>query len=102
METVKIDGRALLKMTPSEVEEVKTAYKHGLAGDFYDNRYVYYVSEDGAPLNWHGFNGKANKNVDAPYVTCPVHTKEAWEDYEASQATEPPTEESTDAHVDPD
>jgi len=99
VETVKIDGRSLLKMTPSDVEQIKRAYSVGLASDFRDDRYVYYVSEDGSPLNWHGFSGNANSGIDAPYVTCPVHTRQAWEDYEASQATEPPTEAPTEAPV---
>ena len=30
-----------------------------------------------------------NKNVDAPYMVCPVHTKEAWEAYEKEHATTP-------------
>ena len=30
-------------------------------------------------------------------MTCPVHTRQAWEDYEASQATEPPTEATEEA-----
>ena len=97
VDTVKIDGRSLLKMTPNDVEQIKRASSAGLASDFRDDRYVYYVSEDGTPLNWHGFSGNANSGVDAPYVTCPVHTRQAWEDYEASQATEPPTEEPTEA-----
>ena len=96
VDTVKIDDYSLLKMTPSDVEQIKNASKHGLASDFRDNRYVYYVSEDGSPLNWHGFDGKANDGVSAPYVICPVHNQEAWEEYEASQATEPPTEEPTE------
>lgn len=97
VEDVRIDSRALLKLTPSEVEVIKRASKHGLGTDFTDNRYVYYVSEDGSLLNWHGFDGKANNGINAPYVVCPVHTKQAWEDYEASQATEPPTEAATEA-----
>ena len=97
VDTVKIDKRALLKLTPAGVDEINTAYKYGLSSDFRDNRYVYYVSESGTPLNWHGFNGKANEGIDAPYVLCPVHTAKAWADYEASQATEPPTEAPTEA-----
>ena len=97
VDTVKIDGRSLLKMTPNDVEQIKRASSAGLASDFRDDRYVYYVSEDGTPLNWHGFSGNANNGVDAPYVTCPVHTRQAWEEYEASQATEPPTEAPTEA-----
>ena len=92
VQSVSIDSRSLVKMTPSEVEQINSAYKVGLASDFRDNRYVYYVSEDGSPLNWYGFDGKANSNVSAPYVVCPAHTQAAWEDYEASIATEPPTE----------
>ena len=92
VDTVKIDSRALLKLTPDQVDELQAADNAGLRDTYTDNRYVYYVSEGGDPLSWHGFDGKANKNVDAPYVICPVHTQQAWEDYEASQATEPPTE----------
>ena len=92
VETVKIDSRALLKLTPEQVEELQAADNKGLKDTYTDNRYVYYVSESGKDLDWHGFDGRANKNVDAPYVVCPVHTKEAWEAYEAAQATEPPTE----------
>lgn len=90
----KIEKRALVKLTPSEVQAIKDAIKHGLRSSYYDNRYVYYVDENGNDLDWHGFDGKANKGIDAPYVVCSVHTKEAWEDYEASQATEPPETET--------
>lgn len=89
---VKIEKRALVKMTPAEIQEILDASKNGLNSAFTDDRYVYYVDTDGDELDWHGFNGKANQDVDAPYVVCPVHTKEAWEEYMASQATEPPTE----------
>ena len=99
IQSVSIDSRSLVKMTPSEVEQIKSAYKVGLASDFRDNRYVYYISEDGAPLNWYGFDGKANSNVSAPYVVCPAHTQAAWEEYEASIATEPPTEAPTEESV---
>ncbi len=94
---VEISERALLKMTPKQVEEVKRANGAGLVDAYVDNRYVYYVSESGDSLSWHGFDGKANKNVDAPYVVCPVHTKESWEEYQESIATEPPTEPPTEA-----
>ena len=97
VETVKIQSLALLKLTPNEVDQINNAYKHGLGSEYRDNRYVFYVSENGTPLNWFGFNGKANEGLKEPYVVCPVHTKKAWEDYEASQATEPPTEPPTEA-----
>ena len=94
---VTISEYALLKLTPSEIQEIKNAHGAGLVDSFVDDRYVYYISEGGEALSWHGFNGKANKDVDAPYVVCPVHTKEAWEAYQESIATEPPTEPPTEA-----
>ena len=79
----EIDSRALLKMTPGEVQVVRDALNAGLKGAFGDDRYVYYISEDGGSLNWHGFNGTANLGINAPYVICPTHTREAWENYES-------------------
>ena len=78
----EIDSRALLKMTPSEVQVVRDALNNGLKGAFGDDRYVYYISEDGGNLNWHGFNGTANLGVNAPYVICPTHNQEAWDNYQ--------------------
>ncbi|MBR4289174.1 MAG: transglycosylase domain-containing protein [Oscillospiraceae bacterium] len=89
---VSIESRALLKMTPSEVRVIEDALGAGLKGAFGDDRYVYYVSESGSELDWHGFNGDANRGISAPYVMCPEHTLETWEAYLAEQAakeTEP-------------
>ena len=105
VEDVSIDSRALLKMTPSEVQVIKDALSAGLKSTFGDNRYVYYISEDGSGLDWHGFDGSANKNVSAPYVVCPAHNKETWEAYEAEQAakeTEPPVIEGEGGEVPPE
>ena len=93
VENVSIDSRALLKLTPSEVQEIKDALSAGLRSAFADNRYVYYISEGGGDLDWHGFDGTANRNVNAPYVVCTEHTKETWDAYVAekeAEATEPP------------
>ena len=90
---VNIDSRALLKMTPSQVQVIEGAMSSGLKSAFDDNRYVYYVSEAGVPLDWHGFDGKANKNISAPYVICTKHTEKTWNDYleeQAAKETEPP------------
>ena len=88
VESVSIDSRALLKMTPDEVQVIKDALRVGLKSNFGDDHYVYYVSEDGGDLDWHGFDGNANRGVNAPYIICTAHTKETWEAYEAEQATE--------------
>ena len=94
---VEIGKYALLKLTPSQVDEIKKANGAGLVDAFVDNRYVYYVSDSGSDLDWHGFDGKANKNISAPYVVCPEHNEKTWEEYQASIATEPPTEPPTEA-----
>ena len=84
-ENVKIESLALVKLTPDEIEAIRMASKNGLSSAYSDDRYVYYVSSSGSNLDWHGFGGNANKNVDAPYIVCPTHTREAWENYEAEQ-----------------
>ena len=94
---VEIASRALLRMSKSDVEDLKRASKNGLWAGFTDDRYVYYTDGD-----WHGFDGDANKGEKAPYIVCPEHNKKTWEAYqkaeqeklEAEQATQPtqPTE----------
>ena len=96
VEDVSIDARSLLKLTPNEVQTIKSALSAGLKSSFGDDCYVYYISEGGAPLDWHGFGGNANKGISAPYLICPTHTQAAWEAYLADQAakeTEPPVVE---------
>jgi len=86
IQNVSINSRALLKLTPSEVRVIEDALNNGLKGAFGDDRYVYYISENGSDLNWHGFNGDANDGINAPYVVCPEHNREAWDEYLAEQA----------------
>jgi penicillin-binding protein 1A len=96
VEDVSIDARSLLKLTPGEIQTIKSALTAGLRSAFGDSCYVYYISEGGDPLDWHGFDGDANYGISAPYVICPVHTQEAWEEYLADLAakeTEPPVVE---------
>ena len=92
VQNVSIDSRALLKLTPSEVRVIEDALNNGLKSAYGDDRYVYYISEGGADLDWHGFNGDANSGISAPYVVCPEHNRDSWEAYLAEQAakeTEP-------------
>ena len=51
------------------------------------DNYVWYT--DG---NWHGFDGKAQPNVSAPYLLCPTHTKETWEKFQEEQKKEEATQ----------
>ena len=75
--TVKIEERSLVKMNSGEVGRIKSAAGVGLYPQYSLDYYVYLT--DG---NWHGFSGKANPDVNEPYVVCPVHTAEAWKKYE--------------------
>ena len=99
-----VDGRSLVKLTPSEVSTIKTAGRNGLGTDYRDDRFVYYISESGSPMNWHGFSGNANEGVSAPYIVCPAHNRKTWDEYQASLETVPPSEsedsgESSGDHV---
>ena len=87
-EDVEIESRSLVKLSKAEVEEIKWVKNYGLNSAYYDDGYVYYL--DGA---WHGFDGRANEGVDEPYLICPEHTQEAWEEYEAQMEEETQPEE---------
>jgi len=84
-EDVDINARSLVRLSREEVDEIKWASRNGLYDIYSDDSYVYYT--DG---NWYGFDGRANQDVEEPYLVCPVHTQEAWEEYESSmEETEP-------------
>ncbi len=92
VEDVDIKEYSLLKLTQDDIDEIKAAARVGLVDSYTVDYYVYLVDKDGDPINWFGFNGKANKDQKAPYIVCPVHTKEAWEKYEEEQAAQEPSE----------
>lgn len=87
-----IEKKALVKMTMEEINEIKQAGEYNLSKDYLRDDYIYLINEDGSDGSFKGLNGGINQNVTAPYLVCPVHTKEAWEKYQASQQ---PTEPST-------
>ena len=41
---------------------------------------MYYVDNNGNDLAWHGFYGNRENPSGMPYITCPLHTQEAWEE----------------------
>ncbi len=92
---VEIEERSLVKLTQEEIDAIKAAGKVGLVSDYTVDYYVYLVDGDGDPINWYGFNGKANKGEKAPYILCPVHTQEAWEEYQKQKEEEEKEEETT-------
>ena len=92
-----IASKALVKLKDAEIKEILNAKKYALWPEFSVDYYVYYVDSKGEDVSFKGFTGTANANVEAPYVICPVHTKEAWDAYLAEH---PPVEEP-DVPVDP-
>ncbi len=80
---VKIEEVSLVKRSSAEIQELKAAKNVGLQPEHLLDNYVWYTDGD-----WHGFSGKAQPDVSAPYIICPEHTKEAWEDYEEQKRKE--------------
>ena len=77
----QIETRSLVKLTQSEVDEIKAAMNSGLKSEYYQDGYVYLVDNDGNPIAWHGFRGDANPGADTPYVVCPVHNQQSYMDF---------------------
>lgn len=72
---------SLTKMTQAEVDAIYQATQCGLNAVYLKNDYVYLVDKDGNPAEYHGVDGTANPDIDAPYLTCDKHDKQAWDDY---------------------
>ena len=75
----QVETRSLVKMTPSEVEEIRAAIGKGLKAEYYQDGYVYYIDNDGNPLPWNGFHNDAGNDADTPYIVCPIHNQQAFE-----------------------
>jgi hypothetical protein len=86
---VKLSERALVKITEEKVKELLAAKKYKLLSEYLMDEYVYLVKKNGSDASWKGFDNDINKNVDAPYKVCTVHTAKTWADYQASQVPEP-------------
>ncbi len=88
----KIEQKALVKMTQKEVNELFKAKTCGLMPEYLRDDYIYLVNENGTDGVFKGIEGNLNQGKPAPYLVCPVHTKEAWEKYQKSvEPTEPET-----------
>ena len=90
--TVKLDKKALVKMTQKELEQLLRAERYGLNEQYLLDEYVYLVDADGNDQNFKGFHNDANSGVNAPYIVCPTHTKQAWEKYQQEHPEDPENE----------
>ena len=87
--SVKLRQEGLVKLTQSEIDQIKRASPYRLISDYLRNDYVYLINADGSDGVFKGFSNNLSNN--APYVTCKVHTQSAWEQYEAQHPTTPAT-----------
>ena len=93
---VTISQKSLVKITKSELDTIRKASNYGLASLIVDDSWIYQINENGGDSVFNGIFGKLNQKTDAPYLVCSVHTKEAWEKYQASAKPETdPTEGPT-------
>ena len=99
--SIKLETTGLLKMTQDEIDEIMKAKRYGLYEPFFRDDYIYLVDKNGKDASFKGLNNNINKDVDAPYLVCPVHTQKAWEEYQAQQATEPSEPVDPNAPTDP-
>ena len=88
---VVISEKALLKLNTDQLNAIKKAYNIGLRENYKQDTFIYSVDNHGNDLVFKGVKGNLVQSVDAPYVVCPVHTKEAWEEYERNHPTTPET-----------
>lgn len=90
--TITFKEPALVKMTQEELDEIAKAKSYNLLDIYEQDEFVYLVNENGSDGVFRGIYGDLKQDVDAPYMVCPVHTKEAWEKYQGEHqddSTEP-------------
>ena len=80
--------KGLLKVTKSELSNMLAPGGY-MPKEFQQDNYIYLINGSGGDAVFQGIKGNLKQWKDAPYLICPVHTKAAWEKYEAEQATEP-------------
>ena len=81
--TLVMTYKSLVKMTQSEIDEILKAENFKLMKDYFRNDYVYFINEDGTPGVFKGIKNDLEQGTEAPYMVCPLHTREAWEAYVA-------------------
>ena len=77
-----IETRSLVKLTPDEVNDIRAGLRVGLEDIYGSDSYVYYVDSYGNPLVWTGFSGYANNTAGTPYLTCPLHNQESFQNFQ--------------------
>ena len=101
LKEVKIEKKSLVKMTQAQIDDLVKAKNSGLQPEYLRDDYIYLINNNGTDGVFKGLNNNINQKVNAPYLVCPMHTKEAWEAYEeavkkAEEAEKPEDPETPD------
>lgn len=88
-DALKVEKRGLLIMTQEEIDELVKLKRLGIDGEYLLDMYVHLVDKKGKDIEFKGFDNKIKTEEKLPYAVCQVHTKEAWDAYQASLPTEP-------------
>jgi penicillin-binding protein 1A len=100
---VKLEDRALVKLTQAMVDELAMAKKVNLRPEYTGDGYIYLVDENGNPTAFHGIEGDLNPDGTDCCLRCTVHTQEKWEQYKNENPwVDQPTEPGGDTPKDPD
>ena len=75
--------KGLVRMTKAEIDEILAVDRscYDLQDKYTDNRYVYYIKDDGTDGNFKGFYNNKNSGVNAPYLVCTIHDESDWDAY---------------------
>ena len=93
----KITEVSLVKRSSAEIAELKAAKSVGLEARHLMDNYIWFTDGD-----WHGFSGNLQPNVKAPYIVCPLHNKETWEEKLREEEEAKKEEEEKDKDKDKD
>jgi penicillin-binding protein 1A len=77
---LKLEERALVKMTQTMIDELALAIDHNLEKEYLQNNYIYQIDDNGHPSTFLGIEGDLTENT-GPCLQCTVHTQEKWEQY---------------------
>lgn len=104
---LKLSQTSLVKLTASQIEEIRKASGYGLTSTYKTDTYIYQVDGSGNPVGFKGLNG--DLSGEEPCITCTKHTKAAWEQYKSENpwidnpgTTEPSDPENPDVPENPD
>jgi penicillin-binding protein 1A len=80
---LKLEQRALVKMTQAMIDELALAEEFNLLSVYLQDNYIYQVDDAGLSVPFHGIHGDINLEGTDSCLTCTVHTQESWEQYKA-------------------